>query len=148
MYYGKYIMKRFICIIIGIAILSGMTSCTKIANHKEEYLLPPTHFQLSDSDLKTAEKKALEGDVKSAFKIYQHYSFGKFDSISSFPWLQIAANGGHVVAQYNLGYIYMNSGLFKNIYLARFWLEEAKKNGSTEATGLLKELERAESKNN
>ena len=65
--------------------------------------------------------------------------------MSAFPWLQIAANKGNVIAQYNLWFEYIHVASFKNLCLARFWLKEAEKNGFTEATGLLEELEESES---
>ncbi len=39
----------------------------------------------------------------------------------------------------------MHVDFLKNIRLARFWLKEAEKNGLTDATELLKELEESES---
>jgi TPR repeat protein len=60
--------------------------------------------------------------------------------------LEIAANHGHAAAQYNLGYLYTKVSFLKNLRLARFWLKEAEKNGSTSATRLLKKLEESESK--
>ena len=139
-------MKLLVYIIIGVALLSGATSCSTQNERKVKYAMPWMSFILSDSDLKVAKEKALKGDAESAFQVYQHYSGGKFDTISAFSWLNIAANEGNVIAQYNLGFIYMHSDIFKNIQLARFWLKEAEKNGEKEATGLLEELEESESK--
>ena len=134
-------MKRFIYIIIGIVALSAIASRTVAEDQKVKYSSPWMSYILSDSDLKIAKGKALKGDAEAAFQVYQHYSDGKFDSIAACPWIQIAANKGHVTAQYNLGYLYMHWDIIENKQLARFWLKEAEKNGLSEATELLKELE-------
>ena len=131
-------MKRLVYIIIGVALLSGATSCVMKKEQKVKYISPWMSFILSDQNLKLAKEKALKGDAKSAYLVYQHYSFGEFDEISAFPWIQIAANEGNVIAQYNLAFIYMHWAIFKNIHIARFWLKEAEKNGLTEATELLR----------
>jgi TPR repeat protein len=138
-------MKRFIYIITGVVVLSVASYCIKAEEKKVEIFFLNEGFRLSDSDLETAKKKALKGDAESAFQIYKHYALGKFDNVSSFVWLEIAANHGHASAQYNLGYTYMNVSIFKNLRLARFWLKEAEKNGRTNATRLLKKLEELES---
>jgi len=95
--------------------------------------------------LPSTKKKAVEGDAESAYQVYLHYSFGKFDSICAFGWLQIAANMGCAKAQYTLGSTYMDVNLFKNIRLARYWLKEAEKNGLIKATERLEELGKSES---
>ncbi len=74
-------MKRLVYIIIGIAFLSGATSCSSKNDQKVKYASPWMSFILSDSDLKVAKDKALKGDAESVFKVYQHYSDGKIDTI-------------------------------------------------------------------
>ncbi len=139
-------MKRLIYIITGIVVLSVAASSIKAEEQQVKSIMGNDSFLLSDSDLETAKKKALEGDAESAFQIYLHYALGKFDEVSSFVWLQIAANKGLARAQNNLGCIYMDEGIFKNLRLAKFWLKEAEKNGSPMATRWLKKLEESESK--
>ncbi len=139
-------MKRLVYIIIGAIILSVPTSSISDEEQQVKSIIGNESLLLSDSDLESAKKKALEGDAESAFRVYVHYALGKFDKVSSFVWLQIAANKGHNRAQNNLGCIYMEEGIFKNLRLSRFWLKEAEKNGSKYATGWLKKLEELESK--
>ena len=139
-------MKRFPYIIIVVVIFSVAASCIKAEEQKVGKIIGNESSRLSDSDLEAAKNKALEGDAESAFRVYVHYALGKFDKVSSFVWLQIAANKGHNRAQNNLGCIYMEEGIFKNLRLSRFWLKEAEKNGSKYATGWLKKLEELESK--
>ena len=139
-------MKRFIYIITGVVVLSVASYCIKAEEQKVEKFQLNESYRLSDSDLETAKKKALEGDAEAAYRVHLHYKLGKYDTVSSFVWLEIAANHGHASAQYSLGYIYMKVSIFKNLRLARFWLKEAEKNGRTTATRLLKMLEESESK--
>ncbi len=137
-------MKRFAYIIIGIVLILVEASCIQAEEQQVKTVGLNDSLRLSDPDLETAKKKALEGDAESAFQVYLHYALGKFDEVSSFVWLQIAANRGLARAQNNLGCIYMDEGIFKNLRLARFWLKEAEKNGSTMATRWLKKLEEIE----
>ncbi len=130
---------------MAIALISFAVSSVTTAGQETELRSLNTGYVLSDSDLRLMKNKAFEGDAGSAFQIYLHYSLGKYDSICAFGWLQIAANKGHAVAQYNLGSTYMDVALFKNIKLAVFWLKEAEKNGEEMATERLKELEESES---
>ena len=100
-------MKRFPYIIIVIVIFSIAASSIKAEEQQVKSIMGNDSFLLSDFDLETAKKKALEGDAESAYRIHLHYKLGKFDTVSSFGWLQIAANHNHASAQYSLGYIYM-----------------------------------------
>jgi TPR repeat protein len=139
-------MKRLIYTITGIIVLLVAASCTQAEDQQVKKVGLNDSLRLSDSDLEAAKKKALEGDAESAFQIYSHYALGKFDTVSSFVWLEIAANHGKANAQFNLGYLYTKVSFLKNLRLARFWLKEAEKNGSTSAPRLLKMLEESESK--
>ncbi len=95
-------MKRFPYIIIVIVIFSIAASSIKAEEQQVKSIMGNDSFLLSDFDLETAKKKALEGDAESAYRIHLHYKLGKFDTVSSFGWLQIAANHNHASAQYSL----------------------------------------------
>lgn len=55
-------MNRLVYIIIGVALLSGATSCVTKKEQKVKYIAPWMSFRLSDLDLKLAKEKAMKGD--------------------------------------------------------------------------------------
>jgi len=133
-------MKNILYNILGVFLVLSITACYMVGDNKMKPISGASSFYLSDADFNSTKEKALSGNAKAAFQIYKHYAMGKGDIISSFPWLQIAANGKDVDAQYTLGYTYAYVNLFKNIPLARFWLNEALKNGSIRAKELLRDI--------
>jgi len=60
-------------------------------------------FMLSPEEKALLEKKANADDAQAAFRLYQYYSLGGVHEKIGMQWLRIAANKGHVMAQYNLG---------------------------------------------
>lgn len=130
-------MKKIIYFIVGVLLASIITSCFSAGGIAMKPISGASSFYLDNADLDSLKEEALNGNARAAFRVYQHYAMGKGDIISSFPWLQIAATGNDVEAQYIMGYTYLHVDLFKNIPLARFWLNEALKNGSINAKELL-----------
>jgi hypothetical protein len=74
-------MKRLVYIIIGIAFLSGATSCSSKNDQKVKYASPWMSFILSDSDLKVAKDKALKKVTRNQCLKFKQYSDGKIDTI-------------------------------------------------------------------
>lgn len=134
-------MKNIYFTILVILLTVNATACFAGGDNEMKPITGASSFFLNKSDLKMLKEKALKGDAKAAYRVYQHYALGKGDIISSFPWLQIAANGKDVSAQYVMGYTFIYVDVFKNIPLARYWLNEASRNGSIEAKKLLKEID-------
>ena len=132
-------MKNISCIVLWIFLTLGATVCFSSGEVEMTPISGASNFYLNDVDLNSLKEKALSGNAKAALQVYQHYAMGKGDIISSFPWLQIAANRNDVDAQYIMGYTCVHVDLFKNIPLAKFWLNEASRNGSIRAKELLKE---------
>ncbi len=140
-------MKNII-FIFGVFLVLSVTACGLIVENERKPITGASSFYLSYADLNAMKEKALSGDAKAAFRLYQHYALGKDDIIAAFPWLQIAANGNDPKAQYSLGYTYFFVNLFKNIELAKFWLNAASINGSIKAKELLKEINSYENPEN
>jgi TPR repeat protein len=97
-------------------------------------------FLLSENDLEKEKDRVMRGSGIAAFRVYQHYEMGEGDIILAFPWLHISALRGNVDAQYNVGYFYYSHSLFRSAFLARYWLNKASTQGSSEARLLLNEM--------
>lgn len=124
---------------IGFLVLN-LGACLSTRADDPKPIAGASTFYLDSAELNSLRDKALNGDAGAALSIYQHYDFAKGDSISAFPWLQIAANRDNADAQYAMDYTCLYVSIVKNIQLARYWLRRASENGSVEATALLREL--------
>lgn len=134
-------MKKIAPVFVGALLVLSAVSCFSDGETEMKPIAGASSFYLSGADLDSTIEKAMAGDAEAALRIYRHYELGKADPVSAFPWLHIAANRGNVDAQYVMGYTYAYTGLFKNLALARFWLNEAARNGSPKAKALLGELD-------
>jgi TPR repeat protein len=142
-------MQRFNFLIFGIILIASTNSCKATEPQNKKFVYDPESsfsFYLSDSDLDSAKKKAIQGDAEAAIKVAVYYETVKLDTMSGLAWMNISANHGNVIAQLNMAKLYLYDGRLKNVKLAIFWLKEAKQNGSTEAKKILEEIEKTEGK--
>ncbi len=130
----KYVFSNVFVFFLGICV----TACS---THRADQGLPTSAMfvLLKESDVIAFKERAMHGDAEAAMRLSAHYEeLG--DESAYLGWLYIAATQNVGRAQYNLGYY--NAHIYKNIPLARFWLQEASKNGmKREAESLLEELD-------
>jgi TPR repeat protein len=88
---------------------------------------------LSDSELKSLERAALQGDGLAAFKLSNHAGYGahsKEAKNAELRWATISAEDGLPAGSYQLGMIlYGDESDPANIVRAEFWLKRAKAQG-------------------
>jgi TPR repeat protein len=134
-------VNRYVLTFLAIFWAFNTITCLAAEDDEASPVSGASYFNLSDAELSSLKEKALAGDVKAAYRIYQYYEIGMGgDTVSAFSWLHIAANGNDAIAQYTMGYICIYSNVFKNISLARFWLKEASNNGDVKARRLLEDI--------
>jgi TPR repeat protein len=114
------------------------------SDNKESFICINESFVIDKKNIHKLELEALKGSPKIAFKLYQYYDFIELDHTIGFYWLNIAAENGHPIAQYNLATELFEGSDLKNKTRAQFWAKMAAQNGVREAIELLKELERKE----
>jgi len=96
-------------------------------------------FWLSPEDQEHLSHLGRNGDANAAFRMAQFNTFVQQDADQRLLWLELAAEGGHAVAQYNLAYDLAN-GKSRDLTKAIYWATESLKNGNTAAANLLEEL--------
>ena len=84
-------------------------------------------YWISDEEIHILEENATNGDKNSAFKLYQYHMFVSLDQDLEFKWLEIAAENGHPIAQFNLADLFFTQG---NKEKAIFWAKKAHRNGA------------------
>lgn len=84
-------------------------------------------YWIPDEEIHILEKNATNGDKNSAFKLYQYHMFVSLDQDLEFKWLEIAAQNGHPIAQFNLADLFFTQG---NKEKAIFWAKKAYRNGA------------------
>lgn len=131
-------------IILVIVIMLMFTFCSK--GHEMDYVTGANDFFLSEkeiSDLK--EKVSSNSDAEAAYKLYEYYEFSEFNEEEAIRWIEISADNGYPLAQYNLALNYLGEISTPNIPIdiqrGKKLLEEAAKGGIIEAKELLEELE-------
>lgn len=97
-------------------------------------------FNLTAAQIDEFSRSALNGDAKSAVKLYMYYCVMHLDRAKYLYWLQIAALCNSPASQYNLGSEYLNSPDIKDREIAKVWLIRAKANGFQRAEAALTEL--------
>jgi hypothetical protein len=95
---------------------------------------------IPDVELPKLEREALKGSPDAAFRLYRYHQSVRLDFKEGLFWAQIAAENGHPVGQYNLGFLWRNDPDPRNRLRARFWLERAAEKGDSLAVDLLREL--------
>lgn len=138
----KLNLNKIKFLILVIAIM--FTFCSK--GYEMDYVTGANDFFLSKkeiSDLK--EKVSTVHDAEAAYKLYEYYEFSEFNEQEAIRWIEISADNGYPLAQYNLALNYLGEISTPNIPIdierGKKLLEEAAKGGIIEAKELLKELE-------
>lgn len=92
-------------------------------------------FALDATQIESYTKKAKNGDKEAAFKLYQYFTFSRYDENHSMYWLELSAKLGHTVAQYNLALHYEEIGDIEN---AAMWGKKAYAGGEEKAKRFFK----------
>jgi len=95
---------------------------------------------LSESQIGELVPQALGGAPEAAFRLFLVYGFCLTDINEGFFWLEIAAENGHAVGQYNLGYKLIEDNKPTGLLRGRFWVERAAANGNSAAWKMLQSL--------
>ncbi len=114
--------------------------CGCAMTHQEDRVPSNQHMVLPDMELNTLERKAESGDAAAAFRLFQHYEFGEFDYLQSLRWLRVAASLGHVIAQFNLGYLLVSSDRQEDKKEGVKWLRTAADAGYERASEVLHDI--------
>jgi hypothetical protein len=102
-------------------------------------IMPRKLTGLSSNDFQNVVVAAeRDNDVGAAVDLANYYGYVVNDVTNRIKYLRIAASHGHVISQYNLGFIYANYDEFKNLNEAKYWLKIAASNGSSYAQEQLK----------
>lgn len=97
-------------------------------------LIPMKLVGLSSNDFQAVVIAAeRSNDVSAAVDLADYYGYAVNDVTNRIKYLRIAASRGHVISQYNLGFIYANYDEFKNLNEAKYWFKIAASNGSSYA---------------
>lgn len=91
-----------------------------VKESKGEEVFINQHFSLDEAEVDSLSKSAMLGSPSSAFRLFEYYDLVESDSIKARDWLHIAAENGHVTAQYNYamllsleeGELYQNRSLY------------------------------------
>jgi len=95
---------------------------------------------LTPDERQRLEIEAARGGADAAFKLYEYFEYGVADKISAVKWLRVAAEKGHVVAQFNLGYLLAQGEKAAELKEAKKWLLLAEAGRFQRATAALKDL--------
>jgi TPR repeat protein len=110
------------------------------AARSEEKPIPPgSEYDLSSDELCALAKRGDAGDGEAALRLSRYYDLYARDTKKGKEWLTKAARAGNPTAQYNLGVVLLATPGRSNRKQAKFWLEEAAKNGFSKAHEVLKE---------
>ena len=112
----------------------------------EKFNLMGEGYNLSDTEVKALQDKALNGDPKAAFRLSLFYDIYRRDYKEGDFWTMIAAENGDPSGEYNFGFKLKDDPDPKNRQRAIFWLKRAAKHGVKLAVSLLKELQEESSK--
>lgn len=131
------VVTKMIFLCAMVLVLSNVA----IAATSEAELDANSGLALSRVQLFELSNAALTGSPEAAEKVALHYGFVVMDQKEARNWLRIAAENGHIVSQYNLGYDLRMEGDPISRIRARFWLRLAASKGHEKAKKLLKSLE-------
>lgn len=101
-------------------------------------------FFLSTEELNSLTEKANQGDSDAALRISKYYTFSERTldiqtrKSREIFWLEVAANYGSVIAQYNLAVHYSSN---TELEIARKWAQMASQKGHMDANSLLQDIE-------
>ena len=92
-------------------------------------------FNLSENQLLSLKAEAEHGGDEAAFKLYQYYSFSKFEPATSLSWLKKSSELGWGKAQHHLAFYYFRE---KDFEQADFWATREIFSGEEKAKRYLK----------
>ena len=82
--------------------------------------------------------RAEKGDVEAMYRLGEEALYDHSNREKSVEWFQKAAEGGHRLAQYQVGMAFLNGkGIGRDELKARYWLTQAAKQGHEMAKGTL-----------
>lgn len=125
----KWVLLFFLLIII----FAGCSRTVFISMSTREY------YDLSGKEMAELIQKANDGDGEACFKLSKYYKFANKNEEQMLRWLTRAAELGHVIAQYNLGYYYI-FGSVTDHQQAIFWLRKSADKGDIDSYLLLAEI--------
>lgn len=79
-------------------------------------------------------------DIGAAMDLAMFYTYVLYDVNKQIKYLEIGANNGDVLSEYDLGFAYYSDPQVKNIRKARYWLRKAADSGDEEAKDLLQRM--------
>lgn len=143
----KMKIKDFILLVLLIFICIGCQHMTNPTgkdglftskNSSSDYSLRDS-YKLSKNELSDLSQKAYAGNSEAAFKIALYYCmFGSRDE--EVYWLRLAANNGHVSAQYNLAFILDRTNKKENYQETLYWYKKSAESGDEYAQLALAEI--------
>lgn len=136
----KYANMIFLLILFLSSLSNILASESKLEDKKA--IAINESFNISKEDLPKIKKEALLGSSEAAFKLFNYYELYLYDVEQMMYWLTIAAENGHVYAQYHLAFFLNKISTPESKFRAKFWAKKAQKNGVKEAKELLQELEK------
>jgi TPR repeat protein len=113
------------------------------ASHTDKPVFGNSGFEIPEADQPKLEKMARSGDQDAALRLAAYYtwSFGaESGRVRKFYWLQIAAENGSPMGEYNLGFALSLGGPSQDLTRARFWLKKAHRDGVSPAASVLHDL--------
>jgi TPR repeat protein len=132
-----------------------LTSCAfagPSGEKPEEFVMGNAAFVIPAAEIPSLESEALRGSAVAAFRLHSYFEMVVLDYREGFYWASIAAENGHPVGQYTLGFILADDSHASLIgrddpkqrkrdrERARYWLRRAADNGNQRATELLHEI--------
>jgi TPR repeat protein len=125
---------------VALLVSSCATQSITVNNGQPHWVMLNQSLKLSDAEIRDLEPKALGGSTEAALRLCNFFDFIRMDHNEAMFWVQIAAeNGGHI-SEYNYGSMLYEDPNPRNRQRARFWLERAAKNGDEKAKILLRKL--------
>jgi len=122
-------------IMVLICFMSGCDGSQNNLEQSEEVALP-YELLLNKDDINRLEQLSKQGDGEASRKLSNYYSLVKNDYEKAFYWNEIAARNGHVIAQKEVGKIYLAGAKplrKRDLELARYWLKKASDGGDKQA---------------
>jgi TPR repeat protein len=92
------------------------------------------------AELSKLEREALLGDAKAAYQLLGKTALAGGGTSDSSYWLEVAAENGHPIAQYNLGAKLLGSVDPRDQVRSEYWLSRAAQSGDRSAAELLKQI--------
>jgi TPR repeat protein len=121
------------------ALLAVLVACNETMNERKS--MSPTStattFFLSDNEQSELTRLAIGGDVNAAFRLYMYFTFSRGDPDGAKPWLKLAAEGKHAIAQSHYAVYFLSKKDFES---AKLWAKKSLDNGNKEAESLLQSI--------